>query len=128
MLSGLRAGGICWLSFHGILRWVVHWSSGHWLSNSCLWRGGIGHWLDSCHWLGCVCRSLRFDNWTSHNLLLLSWNIGLSSWKWSKFLLSIVLDVLLILSSLFGEFLINLLSEFFHEISDSSLNLLVNQI
>lgn len=128
MLLGLGTGGISWLSFNGILRWVVHWSSGQWLSNSCLWRGGVCHWLDSSHWLGCVLRSLGLDNWTSHNLLSLSWNIGLSGWEWSKFLLSIVLDVLLILSSLFSEFLINLLSEFLHEVSDSSLNLLVNQI
>jgi len=48
--------------------------------------------------------------------------------KWTQLLRSIVLNVLLILLSLIGQLLVDLFSEIFHELSDSFLNFLVDQV
>jgi len=48
--------------------------------------------------------------------------------KWTQLLRSVVLNVLLILLSLIGQLLVDLFSEIFHELSDSFLNFLVDQV
>lgn len=91
-----------------------------WLAH---WRLAVGGWLDGAH---------ERVGWAGLNDWSLSDSLGrdelLASWDGTELLLGVVGDVLLVLSALLSELLVDFLSELVHELADPSLHLLVDQV
>lgn len=121
-----------------LLNWNIGWlrfDVGWWLV---LWLESLVLWLTSRHsdrgfavsgWLHCLNISAWWSGLNTWSLWKgLSWNELLSLWNWTKLLLSIVSNVLFVLSFLLSQLSVNFLSEIIHELSHSLLNFLVNQV
>lgn len=121
-----------------LLNWNIGWlrfDIGWWLV---LWLECLVLWLTGWHshrrfavssWLNCLNISAWWcglDTWSLWKGL--SWNEGLGLWNWTELLLSIVSNMLFVLSLLLSQLSVDFLSEIIHELSHSFLNFLVNQV